>query len=140
MTTHPEECVDSWATDLTGDEQIATAQSRNNHNLFCRERKDKKKDSPDLAISPPLVKKGNETEVYGNSPPEKIALAAYCPITSVGCPGEKQARIVAKGKISEHRRTLIERTWLYRELAIGDVVGCVVRVGGFVRSRSRQLS
>src|SRR5206468_12156812 len=58
--------------------------------------------------------KGNETEVYGNAPPEKIACAAYCPITSVGCPDERQARIVARGKTSEDRRTLIERTWLCR--------------------------
>src|SRR5258708_5740764 len=90
MTTHPEECVDSWATGLTGDEHIATAQSRTNHNLFCRERKDEKKDIPDVAISPPLAKKGNETEVYGNSPPEKIGWPAYCPITSVGLPGESK--------------------------------------------------
>jgi hypothetical protein len=120
MTTHPEECIDSWAPDLAMDEQIAMAQSRNNHDLLFRKMKHKKKDSPGLAISPPIAKKGTNPKCMGTPRPNKLPEQLTAQLLPLACLAEKQARIAYRGRPPEDRRTLIERTWLYPKLAIGS--------------------
>jgi hypothetical protein len=101
MTTHPEECADSWATDPTGDEQIAMAQSRENHDLFFRKTKNEKKDSPGLAMSPPIAKKRTNPKCMAATRPKKLPEQLTVHLLPLACPGEKQARIAYKGRPPE---------------------------------------
>src|SRR5205823_2596163 len=74
----------------------------------------RKKTAPMLPYLLHSRKKGTKPKCMGTRRQKKLPEQLTAQPLPSAARGEKQARIVARGKTSEHRRTLIERTWLYR--------------------------